>query len=387
MTSAAAEPKRPPPLAGIKVIDLTQVYNGPYATYLMARNGAEVIKIEPPGGEHLRKRAGGSPLPFAMLNGNKRSMVLDLKTPKAIAAVLKLAETADVVVENFTPGVMARLGLGYEVLRARNPRLIYACSSGYGIDGPYRDYPAMDLSIQAMSGIMGVTGFPDGPPVKSGSTACDFIAGTHVYGAVMTALFERERSGLGQMVEIAMLEAAYFTLTSNLGALFSEGGGPPMGRTGNRHGGMSICPYNVYPASDGFIAILCSNDKHFASLMRALEMPELGDDPHYALNKHRVADMDKIDALIAARTVQFDKAELFARIMRHHVPSAPVRALREVIDDPHLHARGALKWLDHPEHGRIVLAESPLRMHGNEQPPYRPSVALGSDTDAILQEL
>ena len=387
MTTATAGAKRPPPLSGIKVIDLTQVYNGPYATYLMARNGAEVIKIEPPGGEHLRKRAGGSPLPFAMLNGNKRSMVLDLKTPEGVAAVKKLAATADVLVENFTPGVMARLGLGYEELQAANPRLIYACSSGYGIDGPYRDYPAMDLSIQAMSGIMGVTGFPDGPPVKSGSTACDFIAGTHVYGAVMTALFERERSGLGQMVEIAMLEAAYFTLTSNLGALFSESGGPPMGRTGNRHGGMSICPYNVYPASDGFIAILCSNDKHFASLMKALEMPGLGADPHYALNKHRVADMDKIDALIAARTAQFTKAELFARIMRHHVPSAPVRALPEVINDPHLHARGALRWFEHPEHGRIVLAESPLRMHGNTQPEYRPSVRLGSDTETILSEL
>jgi len=379
--------KRRPPLEGIRVIDLTQVYNGPYATYMMARNGAEVIKIEPPGGEHLRKRAGGSPLPFAMLNGNKRSMVLDLKTPEGIDAVRKLAETADVIVENFTPGVMRRLGLGYETLAERNPRLIYACSSGYGIDGPYRDYPAMDLSIQAMSGIMGITGFPDGPPVKSGSTACDFIAGTHVYGAVMTALFERERSGLGQMVEIAMLEAAYFTLTSNLGALFRNDGGPPIGRTGNRHGGMSICPYNVYPAADGFIAILCSNDKHFHSLMKALEMPELGNDPHYALNKNRVADMDKIDALISARTSQLTKADLFARIMQHHVPSAPVRSLDEVVNDPHLHARGALQWFEHPEHGRLVLAESPMRMHGNTRPDYSPSVPLGHDTQTILDEL
>ncbi len=385
--SAPTTAKRKPPLDGIRVIDLTQVYNGPYATYMMARNGAEVIKIEPPGGEHLRKRAGGSALPFAMLNGNKRSMELDLKTPEAIEAVLKLADSADVIVENFTPGVMARLGLGYEVLQARNPRLIYACSSGYGIDGPYRDYPAMDLSIQAMSGIMGVTGFPDGPPVKSGSTACDFIAGTHVYAGVMTALFERERSGLGQMVEIAMLEAAYFTLTSNIGALFSEGGGPPGGRTGNRHGGMSICPYNVYPAADGFIAILCSNDKHFVSLMKALEMPELGNDPRYALNKNRVAAMDSIDAQIAARTAQFSKADLFARIMRHHVPSAPVRGLQEVIDDPHLHARGALRWFDHPQHGRLVLAESPLRLHGNERPDYTPSVPIGTDTQAILDSL
>ncbi len=386
--SADRNARRRPPLEGIRVIDLTQVYNGPYATYMMARNGAEVIKIEPIGGEHLRKRAGGSALPFAMLNGNKRSMELDLKTPEAIAAVLKLVDTADVLVENFTPGVMARLGLGYDVLSARNPRLIYACSSGYGIDGPYRDYPAMDLSIQAMSGIMNNTGFPDGPPVKSGSTACDFIAGTHVYAAVMTALYERTSSGLGQMVEIAMLEAAYFTLTSNIGAMFREGGhGQEIGRTGNRHGGMSICPYNVYPAADGFVAILCSNDKHFASLMRALEMPELGADKHYALNKHRVADMDLIDGKIAARTRQFAKADLFERLMRHHIPSAPVRTLTEVVNDAHLHQRGALRWLDHPEHGRLVIAESPLRLHGNERAEYHPSVPLGHDTQAILDSL
>ncbi len=380
------EQKRPPPLAGIRVVDLTQVYNGPYATYMMARNGAEVIKIEPPGGEHLRKRAGGSPLPFAMLNGNKRSMVLDLKTQEGVDAVLRLADTADVLVENFTPGVMGRLGLGYEVLRARNPRLIYACSSGYGIDGPYRDYPAMDLSVQAMGGIMGITGFPDQPPVKAGATLCDFLAGTHVYAAVATALFERERSGQGQMVEIAMLEAVYFTLTSNLGAMFGDGG-REIGRTGNRHGGLAICPYNVYPTADGFIAILCSNDRHFASLMQALELKELGDDPKWALNKARVAEMDHVDETIARRTAQFPKAELFARLMQHHVPSAPVRTLNEVANDPHLHARGALRWIDHPLHGRIVVADSPLRMHGNARPDYAPSVELGQDTGAVLDRL
>jgi formyl-CoA transferase len=374
---------RPPPLAGIRVIDLTQVYNGPYATYMMARNGAEVIKIEPPGGEHLRRRASGSGLPFAMLNGCKKSVVLDLKQPDAVAAVLKLVETADVLVENFTPGVMARLGLGWDVLRARNPRLIYACSSGYGIDGPYRDYPAMDLSVQAMSGIMGVTGFPDQPPVKAGATLCDFIAGTHVYSAVVTALFERTSSGLGQMVEIAMLEAAYFTLTSNLGMLFGANKGE-IGRTGNRHGGLSICPYNVYPASDGFIAILCSNDKHFFALMDALELPDLAADPRYASNPGRVADMDAVDARIAARTSQLTKADLFERIMRARVPAAPVRTLTELINDPHLHARGAIRWFDHPEHGRLVIAESPLRMHGCARPDYTPSVPLGNDTDAVL---
>jgi formyl-CoA transferase len=183
-----------------------------------------------------------------------------------------------------------------------------------------------------------------------------------------------------------MLEAVYFTLTSNLGTLFGEGA-REIGRTGNRHGGLAICPYNVYPAADGFIAILCSNDKHFAALMQALELPELGNDPKFALNKARVAEMDFIDATIAARTAQLSKAELFERIMRAHVPSAPVRTLSEVVNDPHLHARGALRWVEHPQHGRLVISESPLRMHGNARPEYTPSVPLGQDTQAVLDSL
>jgi formyl-CoA transferase len=236
-----------------------------------------------------------------------------------------------------------------------------------------------------MSGIMGITGFPDQPPVKAGATMCDFIAGTHVYAAVMTALFERERSGRGQIVEIAMLETAYFTLTSNLGAMFGDGG-REIGRTGNRHGGMAICPYNVYPAADGFVAVLCSNDRHYAALVAALEAPELAD-PKWALNRARVAEMDLVDATIARRTAALPKAELFARLMRHHVPAAPVRTLREVAEDPHLHARGALRWIEHPLHGRLVIAESPLRLHGNARPEYVPSVPLGQDTRDVLDGL
>ena len=203
------------PLSGIRVLDLTQIYNGPYATYLMAMAGADVIKIEPPEGEHLRKRSAnsGAALPFAMLNGNKRSITLNLKSAEGKELLLRLVELADVLVQNYAPGVMDRLGLSRQVLHARNPRLVIASGSGYGSDGPYRDFPAMDLTVQAISGVMSVTGEEAGSPLKAGPAVCDFFGGTHLYGAIMTALFERSRTGIGREVEVSMMEAVYASLS------------------------------------------------------------------------------------------------------------------------------------------------------------------------------
>jgi len=199
----------PLPLDGVVVIDLSQIYNGPYATFLLAMSGATVIKIEPPGGESLRRRGsvGGAALPFALLNGCKRTVVLNLKTDEGKDLLRDLVRGGDVLVENFAPGVLDRLEVGAAALQAINPRLIYAQSSGYGTSGPYRDYPAMDLTVQAMSGVMSITGFPDRPPVKAGPALCDFFAGVHLYGAVTAALYERERTGVGRRVEVAMLAA------------------------------------------------------------------------------------------------------------------------------------------------------------------------------------
>lgn len=199
---AATQPQYP--LSGITVIDLSHVYNGPYAAFLMAMAGAEVIKVEPPGGEHLRSRGdmGGAAFAFAMLNSNKKSVTLNLKTEKGRGLLKELAARADILVENFAPGVTDRLGIGPAELHKVNPRLIYGSSSGYGKSGPYRDYPAMDLVMQAMCGIINSTGFPDQPPVKSGVALCDFSAGTHLYAAIMTALYERERTGKGRVVEV-----------------------------------------------------------------------------------------------------------------------------------------------------------------------------------------
>jgi formyl-CoA transferase len=375
------------PLSGTVVLDLSQIYNGPYATFLMAAAGAEIIKIEPPGGEHMRKRTVAAPsrLPYAMLNAGKRSLQVDLKKAAGRDILLRLADHADVLVENFAPGVMEKLGLGGATLQARNPRLVYASSSGYGADGPYRNYPAMDLTVQAMSGIMSVTGFPGEPPLKAGPAICDFTAGVHLYGAIVTALLERTRTGRGRAVEVSMMEASYFSLSSNLGMVYAEPG-RAYARTGNRHGGLSLCPYNVYPAKDGYIAIIVNHDEHWRSLLTAFGQAALADDSRYRTNRNRVDRMDEVDALVTGWTQPLPRDEIFALLIANRVPCAPVRELAEVMHDPHLHARGALRWVEHPEYGRIAAAASPLRFDGKAMLPEPPSVPLGSDSREILRE-
>lgn len=378
----------PQPFHGVTVLDLTQIYNGPYATFLLAQGGAEVIKIEPPGGEHLRKRQGasGAAMPFAMLNANKRTMTLNLKSPDGRDILLQLAKQADVLVENFAPGVMTRLGLTEETLRQANSRLIIASGSGYGKTGPYRDYPAMDLTVQAMAGVIDTTGYADAPPVKAGPALADFLAGIHLFGAIAAALYERERTGRGRTIEVSMMEAVYPTLASGLGLFYGSGGGG-VHRTGNRHSGLSLCPYNVYSTSDGYIAIITNNDAHWRALIQALGAEDLAGDKRFATVRGRCDHMDEVDREIGKLTSRHAKAELFDLLIRHRVPCAPVRTLQEVVNDPHLHARGSLRWIDHPEYGRIVVPTSPLRFEGDDESvPYRPSAALGADTADILAE-
>jgi len=386
----AASPPRasvPLPFEGLVVLDLTQIYNGPYATFLLAQAGASVIKIEPPGGEHLRTRfpSPGVTEPFAVLNANKRCVTLDLKSGAGVEVFLELVTRADVVIENFAPGVMSRLGLDEATLRAKNPRLIIASGSGYGSSGPYRDYPAMDVTVQAMSGVLAATGLPDGMPVKAGPAVSDFFGGVHLYGAVVTALYRRAMTGVGSSVEVSMMSAVYPSLLSNLG--LAREGVKPTPRTGNRHGGLLMAPYNVYPTSDGAIAILSVTQAHWSAIAATLEHAEWCDDPRFASYIARVTNMDQLDALISEQTTHLRKDELCERLVRARVPCAPVRELAEVIDDPHLHATGMLRWLEHPEHGRILVHASPLVFKDEAPVTYEPSRKLGSDTHAVLREL
>jgi formyl-CoA transferase len=372
------------PLQSVTVVDLGQIYNGSYATFLMAMAGARVIKIEPREGEHLRRRGnvGGAGLPFAMLNSNKQSVTLNLKSERGRELFFEMVKRADVVLENFAPGTMERLGCGWSKLSLVNSRLIYAQGSGYGLSGPYRDYPAMDLTVQAMAGVMSVTGYPDRPPVKAGPAICDFFGGVHLFGAVMTALYEREQTGIGRAVDVSMLEAVYASLSSNLGLYYGSGGDVPM-RTGNRHGGLAESPYNVYPTQDGYIAIICVGETHWKSLINAMGRPELADDPRFASLKTRVANMDAVDEIVGGFTQRFAKQALFELLLKHRVPCAPVRDLDEVVNDPHMLARRALQWIEHPELGRIPVQSSPLRFEGVDPLPIVPSRRLGEDNVAV----
>lgn len=359
------------PLSGIRVLDLSQVYNGPYATYLMATAGADVIKVEPPGGEFLRQRDArpGSSIPFMMLNGNKRSISLNLKTEAGRELFLCLVEDADVVLENFAPGVMARLKIDYKTLSAINPRLVFASGSGYGQSGPYRDYPAMDLTVQAMSGVVSATGFADNPPVKAGAAICDFFGGIHLYGGVLTALFQRERTGIGAQLDVAMLDSVYPSLASNIGGVYGERDDLPP-RTGNQHGGLSLCPYNIYAAQDGFIAILCNHEKHWQALLRAMQRDDLAEHPDYSSMRRRVEHMDAVDRIIEEWSGQLDRSDIFDRLIAERVPCGPVRELAETLDDPHMHERGMLMKVSHPTFGEVTICRSPLKFVGQPPPTW-----------------
>jgi len=243
----------------------------------------------------------------------------------------------------------------------------------------------MDLTVQAMAGVMTVTGFPDRPPVKAGPALGDFFGGVHLYAAIVTALYERERTGVGRLVEVAMQEAVYPSLASNLGLHYSQGNAVPP-RTGNRHGGLAEAPYNVYPTSDGHIAIICVNETHWQSLLKAMEREDLRNDARYLDLKHRVEHMDEIDALVSEFTAKHRKQPLFDLLMQHRVPCAPVRDLDEVVNDTHMHARRALEWVDHPLYGRVCLPNSALRFDGVEPMQLEPSGPLGRDNRAVYGE-
>lgn len=375
------------PLSGVTVIDLGQIYSGPYCGFLLAMAGARVIKVENLDGEHMRKRTavGGAALPFAMLNSNKECVTLNLKSARGRELLLEMVERADVLLENFAPGVMKRLGLAYETLSDRNPRIVYGSGSGYGLSGPNRDLPAMDLTVQAMAGIMTITGFPDRPPVKAGPAICDFSAGVHLYGAIMTALFRRERTGKGSLVEVSMQEAVYPTLSSSLG-LHHASATDMTPRTGNRHPGLAESPYNVYPTKDGWIAIICVGEKQWQAMLQAMEREDLAGEARFASLKQRVEHLDEIDEIVSGFTSRWPKHELVARLNAFRVPCAPVRELEEVINDPHMHARGALAWVDHPMYGRLCLPNSPLRFADVKPRHIEPSGALGRDNAAVYGE-
>jgi formyl-CoA transferase len=350
--------------------------------------GADVIKIEPPGGEPARWRSGSGSdaTPFLMLNSGKHGVCLDLKTEAGREVFLKLAATADVLVENYRAGTLEKLGLGYDVLRGVNPRLIVAGGRGFSSKGPHRSLAAMDLTVQAMTGVMAATGFADQPPVKAGPAIADFLGSVHLLAAILAALLQREKTGHGQQVEVAMQDALLPALASNLGAFLDSGGSVPE-RTGNRHGGLALCPYNTYPAQDGWVAIFCATDRQWLTLCDVLQRPDLRDDPALQTNPGRARRMAEIDAVVGDWTAQRTRAESLEVLGAAGIPAAPVMALRELVDDPQVAASGMLREIEHPHRGPMRVFGSPLRLA--DSPPREelsPAPRLGEHTCDVLRE-
>ncbi len=376
------------PLAGVTVLDFGQVYNGPYCGFLLAQAGARVIKVESLIGETLRARGTTSPssYAFALLNSGKECITINIRSEDGQALVKRLAREVDVVFENFAPGTMAKYGIGAQALRAENPALIYASSTGYGSTGPHRDYLGMDITLQAMTGVMSITGEEGGPPLKSVAAFADFIAGTHLYGAIVTALLGRERTGEGATVDVSMQDCVFPTLATALGSYYAAGGVQPR-RGGNRHPGRALAPYNVYEAADGHVAIICIREGHWRKLCAAMDREDLAEDARFARMSDRCANMDELDALVNDWARGLAKAEIFALAQKHGVICAPVQNLHDVVHDEHMLARGSLALRPHDGLGEIAQCHTPIRFRDMDPPPIEDVRWLGEDTERVLGEL
>lgn len=365
-------------LDDVRVLELGQVYNAPYCGLLLAAQGADVIKVEPPGGEIIRRHAvspGGASYSFLMLNADKRGVTLDLKKPAGRDLFLRLVEKADVVLENFSDGVLARLDLEYDVLAARNPRVVLASGRGYRPGSPYADFAAMDFTIQAISGHMAITGFPESPPVKAGATFCDMLGATHLFAAVLLALRERERTGRGRVVEIAMLDATFPSLMSYASPYLETGNDP--GRVGNRHAVPGSAPYGSFPTKDGWVAIMCVTDEHWARFCEVCPDPLLAGDESLRRMQNRGPRRDWIEERVAAWTRDLPRAELLDRLVPRGIPCAPVRELGEALDDPYNVEQGLLRHVSVEGRGDVRVLGSPIRLEDEVAPPRRPPPALG----------
>ena len=348
------------PLTGLRIVDFTRVLSGPFCTALLADLGAEVIKVEPPQGDDYRAigpmRNGESAL-FNVMNRNKHSVVLDLKQPEAQALARELCATADVVVENFRPGVAEKLGIGYEAVRASNPRVVYASISGFGQTGPAAHRPAYDIVLQAMSGLMEATGSPDGPPTLVGEAVSDVVSGLFASWGVLAALLGRERNGQGTHVDVAMLDATLaFTATSVSRFLFT--GRHPV-RVGNRH--PLSAPFGVYTAADGHYVVAVLNNKLFAQLCAVIGQPALAHDPRFASDELRSQNEPALRAAIEAWSGALTVDQVVQHLEAAAVPTAPIWNVAQALNSPQSQHRGVLQAVDDPQLPGLRLPSQPLQ--------------------------
>ncbi|WP_312530814.1 CoA transferase [Paracoccus sp. (in: a-proteobacteria)] len=374
------------PLAGIKVLDLSRVLAGPYCTALMADLGAEVIKLEPPQGDdyrHIGPFKDGESALFTLNNRGKKSVVLDLKNPEHVALAQEIADRVDVVVENFRPGVAARLGLGAETLRARNPGLIYCSISGFGQEGPFKDLPAYDLVVQAMSGLMAGTGEEGGAPLKTGESIADLVAGLFASWSIMASLVQRNQTGVGATLDVAMYDALFSMLTTSHALHLYAGSAPK--RVGNRH--PLSTPFGCYATRDGQVAICVLNPKQFALLAALIGAPDAVNDPRFASDESRTVHEPALKALIEAWSKDMTTDQAVKALSEVGLPSAPIWDIAQAAENEHAQARGLVTNLAHPVLGQAPVIGQPVRFDGKKPVAETSAPRLGGDLASVLAQL
>lgn len=372
------------PLSGFRILDLTRIISGPFCTSLLADMGAEVIKIETPGeGDPVRAQGvirDGLSWYFANYNRNKKSVTLDLYSDEGKAVLRRLIAECDVVVENYRPGVMQKMGLGEDALKALRPDIIHCSINGFGTTGPYRDRPAFDFIAQAMSGFMSLNGAEHQPPLRAGPPISDLVAGMNGALGIVAALLRRERSGQGDSVSVSLLGSMIGLLSFQASNFFADGRLPA--RTGNDHGIAS--PYGLFETADGQVAIAPSNDVIYNKLLDALELSELRADPRFATNADRMRNRAAITEAIQARTRQHTSTHWIERLNRFGVPCGQVLNLREVFDDPQVQDQRMAIDVPHGEHGDVRMLGFPIKFAQAEPKPVAAAPALGADTEEVL---
>jgi len=373
------------PLAGIKVLDLSRVLAGPYCTALLADLGAEIVKLEPPSGDdyrHIGPFKDGESALFTLNNRGKKSVVLDLKKPADLELAQALAACVDVVVENFRPGVAARLGLGAEALRKANPRLVYCSISGFGQDGPFRDLPAYDLVVQAMSGLMAATGEDGGAPLKTGESIADLIAGLFASWSIMAALVQRNATGQGAVLDIAMYDALFSMLTTSHAQHFY--GGVLPGRVGNRH--PLSTPFGCFKTSDGQVVIAVLSGGQFQRLAALIGRAGIANDPRFASDSSRTEHEPALRALIEEWSGRLTTEQAVAALAAEGLPTAPIWDIAQATDNEHAAVRGLVSRLAHPVLGKAPVVGQPVRFDGVKPLAATAAPSLGGDLAAVLKE-
>jgi crotonobetainyl-CoA:carnitine CoA-transferase CaiB-like acyl-CoA transferase len=388
MVSQHSPPPPTGPLAGLRVLDLSRILSGPFATMIMADLGAEVIKLENPvGGDDTREWAppyqGDQSAYFLSINRNKRGIAVDLKTDAGREVALRLADGADVLVENFRPGAAARLGLGYPELSARNPRLVYASISGYGQTGPDAELPGYDAIAQALGGVVSVTGESTGPPVRVGTPVADLGAAMWAAIGVLAALHARSASGRGDWIDISLLDGQIAWLTYVAGGYFASGEVPR--RYGSAH--PTIVPYQALRTSDGYLMVAVGNDSLWQRFAPIIGLPELARDSRFATNPDRVVHRDELIPLIETALASRASADWAAELSRAGIPAGAINTVDRALAHPQVLARDMVLTTEHPTAGPLRMPGSPVRLTSHTATVRRPPPLLGEHTDEVLSEL